>query len=121
MWGVDFALTDSDLLRLFGYVKKSKKTLLFSSINIDSILFNFQICKVIKFIFMSIREALKLLLRSPKRVSRMHGILRNQKYFKKLANISGVKLEIIKVESPTFIINLYNINPGKVYYKVVSN
>lgn len=121
MWGVDYALTDLDLLRLFGYVKKSKKTLLFSSINIDSILFNFQICKVIKFIFMSMREALKFLLRSPKRISRMHGTLRNQKYFKKLANISGVKLKIIKVESPTFIINLYNINPGKVYYKVVSN
>jgi hypothetical protein len=99
MWGVDYALSDEDLLRLFDYIERHNKILLLASINIDPILFNYQISKIAKFILKIIIRVFKLLLKKPTKLWRQHGIGRNENYFRKLSKQANVKIETVQVDN----------------------
>jgi hypothetical protein len=110
MWGVDYALSDEDLLRLFDYIKDSKKILLLASFNINPILFNYQITKIAKFILKIIIKVFKLLLKKPTKLWRQHGIGRNENYFNKLSKQANVKIETIQVDKHY---RIYKIDSGQ--------
>ena len=66
MWGVDYALEDNDLIRIFEYVKNTNKTLLMATVDVGAS-FNFRKLKsFVKGYFLN---------------SRLHGLLRSEKYF----------------------------------------
>ncbi len=86
MWGVDYALDDSNLLNIFNYLKKNNKKMLLASLNHE----NDNIFKnTIRIIFNSLESLIGL--------SRYHGILRNNKYFEYLCNSVGIKLKLVSV------------------------
>lgn len=99
MWGVDPALSDLDLLRLFKYIKASNQTLLIGSLDVEPAMLNYTVYKGINLINEALRAALKFILKINK-PTRMHGILRNENYFRKLSLIAGVKLQTVQVDKP---------------------
>jgi len=87
MWGVDYALDDNTLIRLFNYLNQNNISMLMATFNTEH--------GMIRNIWNRIRGELEII----KNKARMHGILRNEKYIKKLCEISDVRLNIIYVNN----------------------
>lgn len=86
MWGVDYALDDDCLKKIFKYLIENNKKVLIASIDIDNdgIFKNF-IRGIINYFENLIGKA------------RYHGVLRNQEYFKNICNSVGIKLKLVCV------------------------
>ena len=97
MWAVDYALDDCDLLRLFKYIKETNKTLLLASMDVDSKKIGFYAHKFLKIVYQNLKKIIYINRGS---CYVIHGILRNERYFKKLARIAGAQIKTIQVDSP---------------------
>ena len=82
MWGVDYALKDEDLLKIFTYIKNKKTKLIIASFDINH---SFKI----------IKNLLKEFFSKRYQSFRIHGILRNEKYFQELCRFSDVKISTL--------------------------
>ena len=91
MWGVDSALEDGDLTRIFEYCKSQGIPLLMASIKFQ------------KFSAIGIARSVRGKLLSILGRARMHGVFRNELYLRELCKQSDVTFESIG------IIGLYHI------------
>tara|TARA_B100001564_G_scaffold353681_1_gene363048 strand:+ start:376 stop:1155 length:780 start_codon:yes stop_codon:yes gene_type:complete len=98
-WGVDYALDDQDILKLFNYIKEKNKTLLIATIDVD---YNYgvYITKQIIKIKRIIKTLINLVVRKNIGKHRFHGRLRNAKYFYKLSKMAEVTIENIQIDLP---------------------
>ena len=86
MWGVDYVVEDSTLLKLFNFCQKNKKILILASINIENRKFSW------KRIFL-LTYLKKLILNRD--YGNLHGYLRSQKYFERLCTSMSLKCEVL--------------------------
>lgn len=89
MWAVDYALDDVDIIQIFKYVNANSKTLLLASIECERL--SLVIRNLIPYVVVT--TAKRLFGREYK--TRMHGMLRTERYFKRLAEISDVKIRTV--------------------------
>ena len=102
-WGVDYALSDEDILKLFNYIKVENKTLLIASFDVDT--------NIIRFVTKSlIKSAMNLMIKKRLINRRVHGVLRNAKYFSELSKIAEVAIETIQIDSP-ILYRIYKVTP----------
>lgn len=88
MWGVDYALNDADLIRLFELVKNQKIPLLMATLDIDSG------NRIRQFVSELYGRVLQVFGRS-----RYHGVLRNQAYIMALSKSIDVTCELVVADS----------------------
>ena len=98
-WGVDYALEDESLLRLFSYIREKNKVLILASIN--RLPWSFFLNQMIKQ-----NHFLRLLtFRDTSLKYRRHGFFRSQSYFKALANgVEVTTTRIMKDETYTILL-----------------
>ena len=88
MWGVDYALNDTDLNRLFELVKKQKIPLLMATLDLDS---GNRIRQFASELYGRVLQAFGR--------SRCHGVLRNQAYIFALCKLIDVTCELVVADS----------------------
>ena len=84
MWGVDYALDDDALFRIFEYLLNNNKRILLSSMNIDN-----------DYLFKNFLRLIYNFFQSFFGNARYHGVLRSQKYFQKLFKEKNIKSRLI--------------------------